>query len=770
MSKIKKALALLLSMIIACGLFVGCQTPGEASFTFTGDPVGAKMSFDNGQADGDRLNYNSDLFYFNELRSVNADPHAIYISVDDITESYNYFAQNYQYLDENGSFQWQNGWSKERFEEENGTLEDWIDMYGSHYYMTYTSDVTLNETQRAEFEAEYGSDKYVTHGKYLVYESADMCNWKQVGRVAGGAIASNYNEEWWYSHNWAPEFFRDPETGLYFVIYSNVSKAGGVNTTYVDPEQINGSSTNNHNVSCAMSTNPIGPFYQITTEDYYNYRAAKDADGNVITGENLIDGPDLNKDGAPDYKYREIYARNGVGERVIGYKDDNGKYYTPYGYELTLQTPAFNTGYYYPRFCTDQAKVEEFERELHITRYDGLANSPIDNCVFSAIDVHMFEDPVSGKLYMFFSRTNSNHNNRRQFLGSVWGIEMIDMVTPNWDTLTPLTYPGISTIYHNGSAFGQKGPAGENEGGVNEGPEVVYHNGKYYLTYSPWGYQSEKYAIQIATADSPLGEYMKAGTDYTPVIGMGTEYNNYMAGTGHHCFIWVEDELFTLYHAQYNAENNFNNNGDYMGRVLACDRITFKYIEELGFDMMFSNGPSYNLQPKPEAYTGYTNVAKSATITANGDDGEISYLTDDLITAHPTSRVFEYGKTDGKLIITLKWDKPVTVKALMVYNSGSYDYAFKAIDCVQFKLAEKPAWYSLNEYNGYVYIENVLTDKEDFFDSNAVMRKGSSAIAEFNEIKVTEMNICISATPENTALEEYGSIKVSELYIFGKNA
>ena len=242
-----------------------------------------------------------------------------------------------------------------------------------------------------------------------------------------------------------------------------------------------------------------------------------------------------------------------------------------------------------------------------------------------------------------------------------------------------------------------------------------------------------------------------------------------MAGTGHHCFIKVGEELFTLYHAQYNAEDNYDKNGNYMGRTLACDRITFKYIEELGFDMMFSNGPSYNLQPKPEEYTGYTNVAKFATITGNGDTGETSYLVDGLVTAHPTSRQFEYGLSEGKFITTFKWDEPVTVRALMIYNSGDIIHAFKNVDCVQFKLATKPAWYNLSEYNGYVYLENIGIDEEDVFINEGAMRKGSAAIAEFNPITISEMNICITVDTDNN-VDGYFGINMSEVYLFGNKA
>lgn len=764
MSKMKKFVLFALSALMCVSMLTACNPTISPSgnISFSGEAIGAKMSFENGLVGKDSLDYNGDLFYFNELRTSAADPHAIYISYENITETYDKFVQNYQYLDENGNYSWIDGWSQERFDAENGTKDEWISHYSNKYYMTNTDG---GGGLTAADAAKYNCSDAI----FPIYESPDLCNWYKVGKVSGAAIAANKSQEWHDSSFWAPELYRDPATGLYFIYYSASCKNGNSNTTYF-PTGIYGNSS--YIVSCAVSNAPDGPYYPITSAEYYAFRAAKDKTGAVLQGSELKNGPDLNRDGSPDYGYYEIYDRD--AKTVIGYKNGN-KYYTPAGYEITNQTPAMNVAYYYPRIASDKEKVKQFEDRAHITKFNGYKNSNIDICMFTAIDVHMYDDPVSGKMYMYFSNTNGRFTDYTGFYGNIWGVEMLDAITPNWDTLTHLTMPGYSVIKNDGTFFGQNGPNGEDEGAVNEGPEVVYHNGKYYLTYSPWGYTSRRYAIQVATSDSPLGEFQKAGTEYTPVIGVGTEYNNYMSGTGHHCFIMVGDELFTLYHAFANAENNYDNSNNFLGRMLAIDRVFFKYEENLGYDMMFANGPSYNLQPKPESYTGYTDVGKFAKIEANGDVGQTEYLNDGMFTAHPTARKYEYGKTSGKLIIKFSWDQPVTIRALQVYNSGGIYNAFKGIDLIQFKLAEKPAWYNLDRYNEYVYIENVMCDPNDYLEEYNIMRKGGSAVAEFAPITVTEMYICINADVNNKYVSydeaftqmDYSEIHVSEVYIYG---
>ena len=112
----------------------------------------------------------------------------------------------------------------------------------------------------------------------------------------------------------------------------------------------------------------------------------------------------------------------------------------------------------------------------------------------------------------------------------------------------------------------------------------------------------------------------------------------------------------------------------------------------------------------------------------------------------------------------------------MVYNSGKYDSTFKYVNAIKFKLYEKPAWYTKEEYNGYCYIKNLPTFADDYDDIDTVVRKGANALAEFDEITITEMLITIDAeegankyTTENgiTMEDNYFAIRLAELYVMG---
>ena len=139
-----------------------------------------------------------------------------------------------------------------------------------------------------------------------------------------------------------------------------------------------------------------------------------------------------------------------------------------------------------------------------------------------------------------------------------------------------------------------------------------------------------------------------------------------------------------------------------------------------------------------------------------------------MITAHVNSRDWEYGCVSGDLKITLKWQTPVNVKAVMVYNSGDFAYAFNQVEYIQFKLTRKPAWYGNSKYNGYVYVKNVKINEADVRPAVDVMVKGGSAIAEFNEITITEMTLCIKATEDNNVSGWQSEVHLSEIYVLGQ--
>ena len=83
---------------------------------------------------------------------------------------------------------------------------------------------------------------------------------------------------------------------------------------------------------------------------------------------------------------------------------------------------------------------------------------------------------------------------------------------------------------------------------VAEGPAVVKHKGKYYLTYSCNHYQSKDYAVGIAVADKVTGPYERHPDN--PILHRHEGY----VGTGHHTLTPTPKGLYMVYHAHYSGE------------------------------------------------------------------------------------------------------------------------------------------------------------------------------------------------------------------------
>ena len=85
-------------------------------------------------------------------------------------------------------------------------------------------------------------------------------------------------------------------------------------------------------------------------------------------------------------------------------------------------------------------------------------------------------------------------------------------------------------------------------GNIAEGPLVIKHKGKYYLTYSCNDYRSQDYAVGFAVADHPMGPYKRHKSN--PVLHRHCGY----AGTGHHAILRKGKRLYMVYHA-HNSHN-----------------------------------------------------------------------------------------------------------------------------------------------------------------------------------------------------------------------
>ena len=93
-----------------------------------------------------------------------------------------------------------------------------------------------------------------------------------------------------------------------------------------------------------------------------------------------------------------------------------------------------------------------------------------------------------------------------------------------------------------------------NGGDCCEGPFMIKNDGTYYLTFSSNRYYSTKYSVQYATADAPLGDFVRDAGNITLMcddLDYKDNQNPHLYGTGHHCFVEAPNgkDTVIVYHA-----------------------------------------------------------------------------------------------------------------------------------------------------------------------------------------------------------------------------
>lgn len=450
---------------------------------------------------------------------------------------------------------------------------------------------------------------------------------------------------------------------------------------------------------------------------------------------------------------------------------------TPYG-PFALLTSA---DYYGSEGATNQngKVITEETPPINFTLAYGLTTKAGNEGSFGCIDPQLFRDPVTGKAYLYFTRQMASTEDTAAYVGeygnnSVWGMEMKDLLTPDYSTLTLLALPGYETVDASGRdsenpCLGYEGTTQAlDEAGsvVNEGSFTLYHEGKYYLTYAKTGNGHRNYDQKQAVSDSPLGPFVKISGDYA-VFGANS-YNDYAAGLGHNTYFQVGDELWGVYGKFADTSVGVSS-----GRVTAFDRVSWVRVEGYDYDLLLANGPTMALQPKAAAVTGYKNIAQAATVSVSSKAAYsgTAYLTDSLIPTGEALWDYEFC-TDDRVEITLRFNQPKTVRSVLVYNSADYYYAFDSIENIRFALSEIPAWYQAisPHWNGSVFETGRIAYPEAYVNrEEEFMRQGGAAVAEFNEIRVTEIKIAVSTKyVTKDGNEDLPQIRIGEIVVLGR--
>ena len=527
---------------------------------------------------------------------------------------------------------------------------------------------------------------------YPLYRSRDLSSWFRCGAADGNALEIS-SSSWSEGAYWAPELIRDPETGKYFIYFSAKSKTGNSSTAYI------ASARNEYDrlyIGIGISDTPLGPYKMVTAESYYG----------------------------------------------------NGKTANLNGETLNESTPPVNFG-------------KNFKAQL-ASMGDKYIDSVTGMGIWPSIDVSPFFT-ASGDFYIYFSQ----HTSSAVSGNHIWALKMKDMVTPDWSTLTKLAspnwheYTGTAGSIDDADWTGVKlsnDAGGSFDGNINEGTFLIENEGKFYLTYSPFGYGSRRYSIMQAVGDTPLGPFTKLSRSTgNPVIGIGFESDMYdfMSGAGHHSFVKAGDEIFAVYHAFYNPLNN-NENGQFMGRAIAVDRVRFVSSEHYDFKILQGNGPTYSLQPLPAVASGYANITSQAQITAtNATPGTLQYLSDYRFVYQPYDKDLEFEADSGSEI-TLDFGAAREIRAVMVYSSYQYDYALESVSSITLVM----------EDGSEKTLEGLAADENSVNRDKSVMRPGGAVIADFSAVKVKKLVISVRSQDKyNPSVSKF---RIGDIVVLGR--
>lgn len=181
------------------------------------------------------------------------------------------------------------------------------------------------------------------------------------------------------------------------------------------------------------------------------------------------------------------------------------------------------------------------------------------------IDAHAYLDD-DGQYYLYFVRFNNGN--------LIYGAKLNDdMQTIDEESIVEVLAP--SQAWEQDMA------------NINEGPYMLKHEGKYYLTYSGSHFESPLYGAGYAVSDSPLGPFEK----YTenPIM----QSNSLVHGAGHHAVAESPDgkELFMIYHRHQTLYSTDP-------REFAIDRMRFTENAK-GETVLQVYGPTVTPQPYP---------------------------------------------------------------------------------------------------------------------------------------------------------------------------
>ena len=597
---------------------------------------------------------------------------------------------------------------------------------------------------------------YSTIGHFIVYRSKNMMDLEPVTPLLDFA-ADSVEYRVANSMCWAPEVVYDDADECYYMFFSASPQSYWYcsDGTEVSPGMgigVGDGGDQGCNMYVARSDSPTGPFELVNFRDEAAQEGGYYHDYNTETGKVMEGEENVGRMGT-----------DGSGNNTI---------YTGFNtvYEFAYPQEFIEYCYFHP----------ELYRESAQDGTQGGMDEYVSQGINRGIDPHPYE--YNGKKYLFW--TSSRGPN------FILGVQMRERedgtsswLDPDWDTFKVITAcyywtPEDYLAEKNGETvehvpYEDTDPYSDGAQQINEGPELLHRNGRFYLTYSIGWYEDNSYQVCVAVSDSddPLGNYTKLPEDMGGILLSGkTTGSQEATGTGHHSFVTVGDQEYIYYHTHDTSAMG----GPRHGNIDELEWVTIEDEDGNDFDIPYVNGPSGVIQPRihGDAANGlspYYNVAEDATVSvpeeALAEGSSASWANDGLLSTVRMSggiQMYDTFIQETRLtqtaVVTVDLAEAADVTAIMVYVSKYANEAFTRLPLVQFE-----------DVNGHVYyLENVelCSDYYTASDYNGeimYIAVAAPIYAEFYELADIKTVRITVEVPEYAS-----SIGISEIRILGK--
>ena len=281
-----------------------------------------------------------------------------------------------------------------------------------------------------------------------------------------------------------------------------------------------------------------------------------------------------------------MYGTGGVEDGVACYSSDDLVHWHPEGQVYRGNTPESwavanfwapevyeRNGKFYLFFSADWKENPEHELEnfrIGVAVADRptgpfreLTDGPLFDPGYPVIDGNVFTDE-DGRSYLFFSRCCYKHPVESEVAD--WAKEkgMFDEIEESWVygvEIKPdftgilgepvlVLRPPVRMDDRQAEWESRSVTSGEVNRRWTEGSFTLKKGNTYYIMYSANFFGGKNYAVGYATADSPLGPYVKAANN--PVLEKNVGKGGIVTGTGHNSVTWSRDgkRMFCVYHGR----------------------------------------------------------------------------------------------------------------------------------------------------------------------------------------------------------------------------